>query len=268
MLRSRGALASSIRGTLARNPLLGTAMSDPASLSASPRTSEGLPRGKPRWAFWKGLGTGALIEIPLISLAVWALARLGVGDPGAPIMSVVRQTAMFAGPAALLTAGGIGRLAADASATGSRPRAVYRAARAHAVASAALVMIAAIPRGQLPAEAAGWLAFVAAGAVAGAIAGVLIGAVCTAHAALVPLADVWSLARRPRAVLRTWLDPEDLLRLGAALRARTTNLFDGIFEPAAPPPPADAPAPPARRSPAEGAAPPPEAGGSAPPRPR
>ena len=43
--------------------------------------------------------------------------------------------------------------------------------------------------------------------------------------------------------LRSLIDPEDLVRLGAALRARTTNLFEGIFEPA--PRPADAPAPPA-----------------------
>jgi hypothetical protein len=52
----------------------------------------------------------------------------------------------------------------------------------------------------------------------------------------VQLTDVWALARRPRVALRSLLDPDDLARLGSALRTRTTNLFDGIFEPAPPPP--------------------------------
>jgi hypothetical protein len=58
---------------------------------------------------------------------------------------------------------------------------------------------------------------------------------------LVQLADVWSLARKPRVALRNLLDPEDLVRLGSALRTRTTNLFEGIFEPAPPPPSAPPP---------------------------
>jgi hypothetical protein len=55
----------------------------------------------------------------------------------------------------------------------------------------------------------------------------------------VGLAEVWSLAKRPSEALRTILDPDDFVRLGAALRSRTSTLFDGIFEPAAPPPKPD-----------------------------
>jgi hypothetical protein len=227
---------------------------------ASARTTGILPIQRPRWAFWKGLLTGAAVEIPLLALTVWALAHLGVGNPEAELMRIIRLTAVFTGVAALLTAGGIGRLAAhvlvekepdkepDAE-PGAEPgaddpgielgrrrrRAILRAARAHAVASAGLVMIAAIPHGQLPEAPVGWLAFAAGGLVSGAVAGVLIGYVCTSQS-IVHLADVWSLARRPRVALRTILSPEELARLASALRTRTTDLFDGIFEPAPPPP--------------------------------
>lgn len=226
-------------------------MADQKPSDPSARSAGVLPVQRPRWAFWKGLLTGAAIEIPLIALTVWALARLGIGNPDVPLMRVVRLTAVFAGVAALLTAGGIGRVAAHALVdTGSRRRAIFRAVRAHAAAGAGLVVIAAIPHGRLPEVPAHWLAFAGAGLVSGAIAGVMIGYVCSTGAALVQLADVWSLARRPRVALRTLLAPEDLARFGAALRTRTTNLFEGIFEPAPPPPKAGAPASPAAPAPA------------------
>jgi hypothetical protein len=210
-------------------------MADLESSNASRRSRGDLPLQKPRWAFWKGLLTGAAIEIPLLATTVWVLARLGVGNPTAGFMHVMRLTAVFAGIAALITAGGIGRLAADAFVDGGRRRAVYRAARAHAAASAGLVVIAAIPHGHLPGHDYTWLAFPAAGLVSGALCGALIGLVCSGQAS-VGLADVWSLARKPSAALRNLLDPEDLVRLGTVLRTRTTNLFEGIFEPAPPPP--------------------------------
>jgi len=154
--------------------------------------------------------TGAAIEIPLIAATVWLLARLGAGNPEAPLMHILRLTAVFAGVAALLTAGGIGRLAAYAFAeeprgqpseaapgadlAARRRRAIGRAARAHAVAGAGLVIIAAIPQGHLPETTAGWLALPAAGLAYGALAGAIIGVVCTSQTSLVQLADVWSLA--------------------------------------------------------------------------
>jgi hypothetical protein len=199
--------------------------------------------------------TGVAIEVPALTAAVWVLAQLGFGNADAPVMRIMRLTTVFAGVAAVFTAGGIGRLAAYASIDGGRRRAVFVAARAHAAASAGLVLIAAIPHGRLPGHSLEWLAFPAGGVVVGAGCGALIGLVCGGTAP-VELADVWSLARRPSEALFNWLDPRELVRLGAAVRHRTSTLFEGMFDPAPPPPSADAqgPAPPV---PGEAPAPPP-----------
>lgn len=208
--------------------------------AVSPQPREGIPAYRPRWGFSKGFLTGVAIEVPVITLAVWVLAQIGVGDPDVSFMHVMRLTTVFAGIAAVLTAGGIGRLAAFASVDGGRKKAMLVAGRAHAAASAGLVLIAAIPHGHLPGKhAAQWLAYPAAGIVAGALCGMAIGLVCGGTAP-VELADVWSLARKPTDALRSWLDPRELVKLGAAVRNRTTNLFEGIFEPAPPPPKPDA----------------------------
>lgn len=180
--------------------------------------------------------TGVAIEVPALTAAVWVLAQLGIGNAAAPVMRIMRLTTVFAGAAAIFTAGGIGRLSAYASIDGGRRRAVFVAARAHAVASAGLVVIAALPNGQLPERTLVWLAFPAAGLVVGAACGALIGLVCGGPAP-VELADVWSLARRPSVALRSWLDPRELVRLGAAVRHHTSHLFEGMFDPAPPPPP-------------------------------
>jgi hypothetical protein len=203
-----------------------------------------MPLYKPRWGFWKGMLAGVAIEVPALTAAVWVLAQLGIGNPDVPVMRIMRLTTVFAGVAAIFTAGGIGRLAAYASIDGGRRRAVFVAARAHAVASAGLVVIAAIPHGQLPGHPAAWLAFPAGGAVVGAACGALIGLVCSGPA-LVDLSDVWSLARLPSVALRHWLDPRELVRLGAAVRQRTSHLFEGMFDPAPPPPTTSGPPKPA-----------------------
>lgn len=189
----------------------------------------------PRWAFFKGVLTGAAIEIPILAVTVWALAQIGLADPDADFMRIMRLTSVFAGIAALCTAGGIGRLAAFASAFGGRRRAVWVAARAHAVASAGLVIIATIPHGHFPNGPWGWLGLASAGLVPGAICGAAIGFVC-GGVTTVGFADVWSLAQRPTGAIRQLLDPKDLVKLGSALRNRTTNMFEGMFDPAPPPP--------------------------------
>ena len=95
------------------------------------RSAERIPTHKPRWGFWKGLLTGAAIEVPVLAVTVWLLARLGFGNPEAPMMRIIRLTAVFAGVAAVFTAGGIGRLSAYASlAFGGRRRADVRGGRA------------------------------------------------------------------------------------------------------------------------------------------
>jgi hypothetical protein len=87
-----------------------------------------------------------------------------------------------------------------------------------------------------------WRAVPGAGVLVGLACGALIGAVC-GGAAPVNLADVWSIARKPTDALGALLGPKDLVKLGAALRDRTTHLFEGIFEPA-PKPPAEPEVPP------------------------
>ena len=205
-------------------------MADPTPSSATPRTRSGIPSHPPRWGFFKGFLTGAAIEVPILAATVWVLARVGIGNLDTPFMRLIRLTAVFAGLAAVLTAAGIGRLAAHASVEGGRRRAIFVAARAHAAASIGLVIIAAVPHGQLPEHHLGWLAYAAAGVISGALTGALIGSVC-GGAAPVTLGDVLWLAQRPTHALRQLVDPEDLVRVGSRLRARTSHLFDGLFEP-------------------------------------
>jgi len=210
-------------------------MADPTLPTVSTRLPPAFP---PRWAFFKGLLTGVVIEVPALAMGVWLLARFGVGDPDASFLRILRLTALFAGVAAILTAAGIGRLAAHASVekNGGRRNAMRVARRAHAAASAGLIIIAAIPLGSLPEKALGWLTLAAMGALVGLGCGMVIGFVCGA-AAHVRIGDVMAAAiKRPSEALRQLLDPEDLIKLGAAVRQRTTHLFDGLFEPAQRPP--------------------------------
>jgi hypothetical protein len=224
-------------------------MSEPNPSLPSARSSKEIPVAKPRWSFFKGLLTGAAIEVPILAFTVWVLAQVELADPDAGFMRIMRLTTVFAGVAALFTAGGIGRLAAYASLDGGRRRAVIVSARAHAVASAGLVVIAVIPHGHFPATHWGWIGLACTGLIPGAICGAIIGFVCGSPTTSVGLAEVWSLAQKPSGALLQLLDPRDLVKLGAALRTRTTTLFEGIFDPApAPPPeakPTDEPKPPA-----------------------
>ena len=185
--------------------------------------------------------------MPAIALTVWLMSRLGVGDPRVELFHVIRMTGMFAGVAALVTAGGIGRVAAYASVARTRRGAMWVAARTHAVASIGLVLIAAIPHGDLPERPVGFLAYAAAGLVTGAVCGTIIGGVCSG-ATVLGLAEVWSLAKRPSDALKHMFAPEDFARLGAAMRNRTSKVFEGMFDPAALPPAGAQPAP---TSPAE-----------------
>lgn len=210
-------------------------MADPRLPSVSARLPAAFP---PRWAFFKGLLTGAVIEVPALAAGVWLLARFGVGDPDVPFMKILRLTAVFAGIAAVLTAAGVGRLAAHASIErqGGRRRAMRVARRAHAAASAGLILIAAIPHGNLPDPGIVWVTLPAMGALVGLGCGMVIGFVC-GGAGQVRIGDVMAAAiKRPSEALRQLLDPEDLIKLGAAVRQRTTNMFEGLFEPAQRPP--------------------------------
>jgi hypothetical protein len=207
----------------------------PPTPSASTRSSREIPVGRPRWAFSKGVLVGAAIEVPALSAMVWIVAQLGVGDPEVGFFRMMWLTAVFAGIAALFTAGGIGRLAASVVMERGRKRAVLAAARAHAVAGAGLILISVIPHGNVPHEPLDWVWLAACGLLPGAVCGATIGWVCSGVTP-VGLSEVWSLAKRPAGGLKQLLDPRDLVKLGAALRTRTSNLFEGIFDPAPRPP--------------------------------
>jgi hypothetical protein len=181
--------------------------------------------------------TGSVIEVPALATGVWLLGRLHATNPDVDFMRILRLTAVFAGIAAILTAAGIGRRAAWASvdAIGGRRHAMIVAARTHAAASAALIVIATIPQGHLPDHARGWLVIPIVGALVGAACGVVIGAVCGGASPL-HLGDVLELARTPGHALTQLLDPKDLVKLGTRMRSRTRQMFHGMFDPAERPP--------------------------------
>lgn len=209
-------------------------MPDPSSSPLTSRLPAAFP---PRWGFLKGLCVGAVVEVPALAVGVWLLGRVGASDPEATFMQLLRLTAVFAGLAAVLTAAGIGRVAAHASvdAVGGRRHAAWVAARTHAVASIGLLVIAAIPQGHLPDHHARWLWMLPIGALVGMTCGLAVGVACGGSAPI-NILDVVALARTPTAKLRHLLDPEDLVKIAAALRTRTTNVFHAMFDPAERPP--------------------------------
>lgn len=150
----------------------GRATGRPATQPNHGKTKGGRPQP---YAFWKAALLALLPLIPAIALAVWALARVGVGNPAAGLVEVLRLTVVFAGPAGLLTVGGIGRLAAEAGAARGRGHAAWVGARTLAVAGAGLALLAAIPLGELPTRWPGWVALCGAGAAIGAGTGALVG---------------------------------------------------------------------------------------------
>ena len=106
-------------------------MADPKPHHVSARSGGALPVQKPRWAFFKGLLTGAAIEIPLVAahgVGCWPGSASAI--PTSRFMRIMRLTTVFAGVAALFTAGGIGRLAAYASVDGGRRARDARSPRA------------------------------------------------------------------------------------------------------------------------------------------
>ncbi|MEO6773146.1 MAG: hypothetical protein ABI467_08990 [Kofleriaceae bacterium] len=203
-------------------------MPDPTQPSLSTR----LPTAPPPWGFFKGLLAGSVIEVPALAVGVWLLGRLHATNPDADFMQILRLTAVFAGIAAVLTSAGIGRLAAWASVDpiGGRGHAMFVAVRAHAAASAALIVIATIPQGHLPDHARGWLIIPIVGAAVGAACGAVVGAICGGASPL-HLGDVIELARTPGHALSQLLDPKDLVKLGTRMRTRTRQVLHGMFEP-------------------------------------
>lgn len=178
------------------------------------------------------------MEIPVFSAATWLCAQLW--GTSAATMEIVRTTTLFAAVPAVLTAGGLGRLAAHRSVELPRRAAILHTCAVHAVAGTLLLLIALLPQELFPGSVWTWAAAVTLGALAGAGCGLAIGVVCAGETPR-QVSDVLSLVRLPAATLRQLIDSEDLSRLGAAVRHRATTMFDGLLEPAAPRPEEGAP---------------------------
>jgi hypothetical protein len=176
---------------------------NPRILAATLQKHKGGNPKPPPYGFWKGASVGAVVVLPAVAGAVWLMGRLGIGNPTAGYIHMLRLTVVFAGLATVLTAGGIGRLTAQASVEGAGglPRAVWIGARTQAVGGAGLVVLAAIPEGDLPHAPWAWVALGGAGLLVGAGAGALIGLLCGGPAP-VTLSDVVAIARWPTDALR------------------------------------------------------------------
>lgn len=206
----------------------------PVATEPSVGSPSEIVRDPPHWAFWKGLLVAVILEIPAISAAIFLLPRMGLGA-STPPMLVVRMTSLFAGLPALLTGAGIGRLVAYESVKRGRRSAIARGAGVHALAGVLLAFIAALPHGYLPASSFQWASLVLVGGAAGALCGAAIGMGCSG-APPRQVTEMMSLVRHPGLTLRQLIDTEDLGRIGAAVRSRATQMFDGLLDPAAPRP--------------------------------
>jgi hypothetical protein len=196
----------------------------------------------PPWSKAKGLFVGAVVEIPVIAGTLWGCGRLGWLTPR-DFVPLMRLAAVFAGIAALATAIGVARVAAQASVRGGggRWRSVKIAAATHAVAGVGLAVITAVAAGQFTADRNSWAIVGCAGLVAGTICGALIGVVCGGPAPI-SAADLIALAKRPTDVLvHAVIDPAaDLVRMGGRVADRAghaaSDLVEGLFDPAEPAP--------------------------------
>jgi len=136
-----------------------------------------LIRLPPPYSFLKGSILGLVVLIPLTALALWLLAQIGIGDRDASYVRIIAFVAVFAGLPAILTAGGIGRVAARTAVAPNRgqARAVAVAALDAAVCGAGLVLLGIVPLGEVPSGLDRWLWIIGVGAAAGALSGAVIG---------------------------------------------------------------------------------------------
>lgn len=136
------------------------------------------PPAPPRLAVLQGLVAGTVLTLPALTLGLSILAWLGMGHRETSPERILRMVIAFAGVPAVLTWGGIARLAAR---TAIAPRggvvpATLRAGLAGAAAGAGLAVIAAIPLSLFPKDPMHELGMVLGIALAGSGAGALSGA--------------------------------------------------------------------------------------------
>ena len=130
-----------------------------------------------RLTFWVGAGIGLGVTLPLLCCAFMILARAGVvaDQPG---VRLARFAMIFVGLPALLTGGGVARLAAHRTLEVPGYRVVRtafaRATPAMAVAGAGLIVLLGVPLGGLPEEPWRWSFIGLAGLISGIPAGLVI----------------------------------------------------------------------------------------------
>ena len=116
-----------------------------------------------------------VLGLPLLATTVYLLGQLGICSAES-FRRDLRFTALFAGLPALLTAGGVGRLAARRVIDGGQLMASLRTgAITYATASMGLIVLVAVPIGGLPEEPLRWSWLLVAGATSGALVGAVIG---------------------------------------------------------------------------------------------
>jgi hypothetical protein len=159
----------------------------------------------PAWAKLKGFVVGLIVEVPVFTAVLWAGGHVG-GLARSEFVPLMRLVASFSGIAALVTAIGVGRTPQRAT----------------------------------------WITIAAAGGIAGAVCGAMIGLVCGGPSPI-SASDLVALAKRPTDIfVHAVIDPASgLVRMGGRVADRAGHaaselvegLVDGLFDPAAPPPP-------------------------------
>ena len=162
-------------------------LSDATTTEPTAPGEETRPRSRkaamaPRWAFWRGVVVGLTLGVPAVAAATWLVAHHLEAPNVLGFDRSLLFACIFAGLPAMVTGGGVARVAARRSiryAQESPMRAVTQAsmaaARNYAVAGIAHVFLTAIPLGLLSSNRPQWVWWITAGALQGAMVGAVIG---------------------------------------------------------------------------------------------
>ncbi|HUS65454.1 MAG TPA: hypothetical protein VMZ28_12970 [Kofleriaceae bacterium] len=137
-----------------------------------------LPVPPPPFAFLKGAVLGLVVLLPLAALACYLLAQIGIGDPDASYTQIISFVAVFGGLPAIVSAGGVGRVAARTAVAprrGGTGWSILVAAAACTVIGAGVVILSVVPLGEVPTARDRWLWITGFGGGAGLVCGIMIG---------------------------------------------------------------------------------------------
>jgi hypothetical protein len=137
-----------------------------------------LPVTPPPYGFLKGAVLGLVVLLPLTAFAVYLLAQIGIGDPDATYTQVIAFVAVFGGLPAILSSGGIGRVAARTAVAprrGGTGWSILVSALATGVVGAGVVILSVVPLGEVPVTLERWLWMIGFGGGAGLVVGIVIG---------------------------------------------------------------------------------------------